>query len=340
VTELELAEQDDGSFLASWNGDRIGAARIADGEAKIIMLDEPPRASCDQLLDWLEARGATTLHARALLLRHVARQRGYTGALRASLRRGEDAPGDVLAQTQALLPGCAVTVAPHGRLRGIVASLVSGLADMTRLRADPGDGRPVVTAAVPERADVNAEAIAMALDVTLSVHARFGAASRHVDTISFDHSSHGMATGTTGGEAARQLGQIHVNADYVLAQGRELDPARPRGGVTSVPEPWSTVDAITAHELWHKIEMAWDTERFAETIEFRRAVGGIFGKETLEKVFTDGDARAILARAVSAYATTNRLEASAEMFKQWWCGPPPKGSVPEQFGAIVSRFFP
>jgi hypothetical protein len=86
--------------------------------------------------------------------------------------------------------------------------------------------------------------------------------------------------------------------------------------------------------------MAWDTERFAETVEFRRAVGALFGKETLEKVFADDDALRALAREVSGYATTNRLEATAEMFKRWWCGPAPANSVPEQFGAIVNRFFP
>jgi DNA-binding XRE family transcriptional regulator len=169
------------------------------------------------------------------------------------------------------------------------------------------------------------------------VHARFGAAAAHVNTISFDYSSHGMATGKHAGEAARQLGVIHVNANFVLTEG--IDASWRSGAPVSLPVPWSSLDATTAHELWHKIELAWETEHYAESIEFRRAVGALFGKATIEQVFTDEAARAVLASEVSAYATTNRVEATAEMFELFWCGPPPNGSIAEQFGAIVDRFF-
>jgi hypothetical protein len=338
VSELVLAEEADGSFVASWNDETIARVRLDKTKAQVLAHDAPPRVGCEQLLDWLEGRGAETLHARSLLLRHAARQRGYTGALRAALRRRSDAPGDVVAQVNALLPDVTVELAPHGRLRGLVASLVSGVADMTRLRAEPSAPLPVVTALVPQRAELNTEAIARAFDMTYSVHRRFGAASAHVDTISFDHASHGMAAGKTAGEAARQLGVIHLNANYALA--RDLDPSWRAGVPASLPSPWASIDATTAHELWHKIELAWETEHYADSIEFRRAVGQLFGKETIEKVCTDTDAAAVLAQEVSAYAATNRLEATAEMFKYFWCGPAAPGSIPARFAEIVDRFFP
>jgi hypothetical protein len=337
VTALELREEEDGTFVAWWNREAFGRVRLEKTNAQVLTRDAPPRAACDALLDELEARGAETLRARALLLRHVARQRGYTGALRAALVRGDTAPGDLVTQVSALLPDVAVHLAPHGRLRGVVASLVSGLADMTRLRAQPQAGGPVITAAVPDRAELNAEAVAMALDVTLAVHARFGPACAHVTTISFDHSSHGMATGRHAGEAARQLGEIHVNANFVLTQG--IDAGWRSAPPAALPASWTSLDATTAHELWHKIELAWETEHYAQSVEFRRALGGLFGRETLEKVFADDAGLALMAERVSDYAATNRVEATAEMFKRYWCGPPPKDSVPEQFGSIVDRFF-
>src|SRR4029077_1296677 len=107
-----------------------------------------------------------------------------------------------------------------------------------------------------------------------------------------------------------------------------------------VPAPWSSLDARTSHELWHEVELAWENARCADSVEFRRALRARLGQQTLEKVFADDDALRVLAREVSGYATTNRLEATAEMFKRWWCGPQPEGSVPERFGAIVNRFFP
>jgi len=161
----------------------------------------------------------------------------------------------------------------------------------------------------------------------------------------------GGATKLTASEAERNLGVIHLNANMAFVSGTETmarqreqrraaNPELIHRAVAEVPAPWSSLDATTAHELWHKIEMAWETERYADSVEFRRAVGGLFGKETLEKVFTDDDALRVLAREVSGYATTNRLEATAEMFKRWWCGPAPENSIPEQFGVIVNRFFP
>jgi hypothetical protein len=337
VTQLVIAEEDDGTFVASWNDETIARARVEPAAVRLLTLDAPPRQACEELLDWCEQRGAVTLETRSLLLRHAARQRGYTGLLRGALRREEATPGDLVAQVNALLPDVTVHLAPHGRLRGVVASLLSGLADMTRLRAESAGGLPVVTASIPERAELNAEAIAMALDITFAVHARFGSASAHVTTISFDHGSHGMATGKHAGEAARQLGVIHVNANYVLAQ--DIYPAWRSGPPASLPVPWSSLDATTAHELWHKMELAWETEHYPDSIEFRRAVGGLFGKETIEKVFLDDGALAVLATEVSDYAATNRVEATAEMFKQYWCGPPPKDSVAEKFGVIVDQFF-
>lgn len=297
----------------------------------------------------LESRGATEIDSAAVLVRLAARQVGYGGPLRAPLTKGGPAyPAGTAAQVEQLLPATKVRERPHRTLfRSWVAHATRGMPGMTRLSIEPLDGRPKLRVHLPQREDQIAEVIALAVDTALAVHARFGSASDHVREISFDHSMHEMTAGEVAGAAPQNLGMIHLNASYSFAQGLE-DLGRSRGepsSVTlsapgSVPGPWTTIDGIVAHELWHKIEMAWEARRYAQTIEFRREIGRWFGQATLERVFNDGDACSELAAAVSPYAATNRMEATAEMFMLWWCGPPATGSIAERFGDLVETYFP
>ena len=45
---------------------------------------------------------------------------------------------------------------------------------------------------------------------------------------------------------------------------------------------------------------------------------------------------------VSLYATTNMREATAEMFKLWWCSSPeaPPAPLVARFGALIDRYYP
>ena len=45
---------------------------------------------------------------------------------------------------------------------------------------------------------------------------------------------------------------------------------------------------------------------------------------------------------VSPYATTNIREATAELFKLWWCASPqsPPAPLVARFGALLDRYYP
>jgi hypothetical protein len=202
---------------------------------------------------------------------------------------------------------------------------------------------------MPARPDQIAETVALTVDTALAVRARFGDAVDYVDRISFDHASHGMSTGKIAGAAAHIQGLIHLNASYCFVEGVEvierarqarIAEGRPAATSAEVPTRWTVLDGIVSHELWHKIELAWEARRYRETMDFRREIGSWLGVRTLEEVFDVPAARATLAAGVSAYAATARLEATAEMFKLWWCGPPPPGSLAARFGDLVERNFP
>jgi hypothetical protein len=49
-----------------------------------------------------------------------------------------------------------------------------------------------------------------------------------------------------------------------------------------------------------------------------------------------------IVQEVSAYATTNMREATAEMFMLWWCSRPdaPPAPLVRRFGALVDRYYP
>ncbi len=297
------------------------------------------------------AAGATQIDSGDLLVRLAARQAGYGGPLRAPLTRGTAlALGDLASQVEQLLPDTRVRALPHrNRFLRKVADFTSGFGGMTRLSIEPTDGRPSFRVGLPERDDHVAEAVALAVDTAFGVQERFGRAAQFVNAISFDHAVHGMAEGKTAGAAPRLSAFIHMNASYSFVEGLEaLAAARAsrqgevptKGNPAEVPKPWTAIDGVVAHEMWHMIEGEWESRDYAATIEFRRVIGGWFGQPTLEKVFEVPEARYALGMHVSPYAASARLEATAEMFKRWWCGPAPSGSIPERFGALVETYFP
>jgi hypothetical protein len=86
-------------------------------------------------------------------------------------------------------------------------------------------------------------------------------------------------------------------------------------------------------------------------VEFNRALGEELGVETFEHALRGRDAgapepwragfRRIVAE-VSPYATTNMREATAELFKLWWCASPqsPPAPLVARFGALLDRYYP
>jgi hypothetical protein len=76
-------------------------------------------------------------------------------------------------------------------------------------------------------------------------------------------------------------------------------------------------------------------------------LGEYFGVDTLEHVMHPGPrgdpektkaALRQLATEVSLYAATNVREATAEMFKAWWCAAGETTGVVELFGRLVGEF--
>jgi hypothetical protein len=86
-------------------------------------------------------------------------------------------------------------------------------------------------------------------------------------------------------------------------------------------------------------------------VEINRALGSELGVETFEHALRGREVSAPvewrqafrrIVDEVSPYATTNMREATAELFKLWWCATPTTGAAPlvACFGAQLDRFYP
>jgi len=302
------------------------------------------------------------------LVRHQARLAGMDGELRMPLRgtienvvtppiadHHDQADADALARAVERLTGVPVAVrAPSGWLAKVARGAVSGFADMVNLTVQPGD-RQGFAVAVPNRADVLPESLALATDIILGVRRRFGPAIDHLKMASFDHSSHGLKAGRYSGQAQPNVGIIHLNAWYALAEQLE-EKRRPHDvpppgchSIGSVLPQYGSLERTTAHELWHQIEAAFEARDYRGSIEFRRQLGIHFGVETLEHAVLGRNresppawcsAQERLVAEVSDYGATLPGEATAEMFKDWWCPVAPPSPAVTLFAELVEARFP
>jgi hypothetical protein len=96
--------------------------------------------------------------------------------------------------------------------------------------------------------------------------------------------------------------------------------------------------------MWHQMEGAIEAQRAMDGIELRRALGEALGVETLERAVNGGRTRAPeawsaaharLVKEVSPYAATAPVEATAEMFKLWWCGSGDLAPIVRRFGELA-----
>jgi hypothetical protein len=105
-----------------------------------------------------------------------------------------------------------------------------------------------------------------------------------------------------------------------------------------------------AHEYWHNLDTTLVASP-ARYLELNRALGAELGVETFEHALRgqgrgapDEWQRAFrrIVEEVSPYAATNMREATAELFKLWWCADPAGATSPlvARFGALLDRFFP
>jgi hypothetical protein len=194
-----------------------------------------------------------------------------------------------------------------------------------------------------------AEPVATAIDTTLAVKRRFGRAAAGVLGLSFDHGGSQFATGAVVGSAESATGTVFLSPNLACAD--EMTAQRRREGGTgrsaSVPPPFTALEGVTAHELWHNLDAAIQVA--GTYTEFNRLLGEALHVATFEHALRGGEprapaewreARVRLAREVSVYATTSPREATAEMFKLWWCSSGVASPLVARFGELVDRFYP
>jgi len=280
------------------------------------------------------------------LTRTEARLARWTGPLRAPLTPpGPTPPGGAgvdppLAVVQALLPGVDVSRRGFGRT-------------VLHLRAVTADGGFRIRLKAPDRSDLMPEVVAAALDTALAIRRRYGRMAAGVHTITIDDGAGGMDDHMTAGSTQGGSGTIYLETSLAFADALSADRLRRGGhrGVSAVvPRPWFNIDGVVAHELWHNMDATVATTP-GVYVEFNRALGEELGVETFEHALRGRDAGAPapwragfrrIVEEVSPYATTNMREATAELFKLWWCASPQSTPAPlvARFGALLDRYYP
>lgn len=294
----------------------------------------------------MAAGGGVVLDSQSPVVRDQARRQGYTGPLRGPLTLlglPVDRPATAAAVSALIGRPVSEDVPRRHRLLSAVRSGRRGVVCLTV--AEP---RLVVT--IPESPDLMIESVAGAIDTVLAVRDHFGTHAGHLQLVTFDRDSHGAGGTTWAGQANQTVFSIHLNDSLALADGwvrlrRERETAGARQTSAVVPHPFTLVDGVSAHEAWHQIEFKFRGRR-ADHAEFRRELGVVLGVDTLEQAI-QGRQRAApeelllackrLVQTVSPYAARNPLEATAEMFKLWWCGV--SNPTIDCFGRQLERFF-
>jgi hypothetical protein len=349
--------------LDAWRGDRQVAALVespAGAGATVTLLGrEAPMdpAEVRALLDALIAlpTGLELVTADPFV-RDIARRHGFDGALRGALapvtsgaRGRADDPAGVRDAVQRLVPGIDVGLQPlPGPARALLRRAVSGVGRTFDLVARSDEHARPIRFSVPQRHDLLVESVARCIDITIEIHRRFGRVASSARRVSFDYADFLLLSGHNVGSADRGSGVIHMNASLASLEGlMEMELQRARhggGGSAGVLAPYHQVDGTTAHEMWHQMEGAIEARRAMDGIELRRRLGEALGVETLEQAVNGGRPRAPqawrvaharLVDEVSPYAATAPLEATAEMFKLWWCAVGEPSPIVRRFGELA-----
>jgi hypothetical protein len=196
---------------------------------------------------------------------------------------------------------------------------------------------------VPDRMDVSLERLADAIRALSSVRRRFPWAA--VRTASFDDASALTRKEVSGSVIEFRLLEIHVARGLIMAS---TDEASGDGFGDRPAETSSWLVQVLVHECWHLVESVFETTRYRDSLEFRKALGNLIGVATLEHAYGAGshatreEQRAALDRlrqAVGEYATTAPREGTAELFTASWLGLS-HDPVVVAFGELVYRFLP
>lgn len=350
-------------LLEAWSGEQRVAVFVESGTPErttVALVGRAPAmdpSAIRALLDALTTYVPTGLELATTdpLMRDVARRHGFVGALRGALVPTASVPGwtndptGVRDAVQQLLPDIAVGVESNaGPARTLLRRVVSGVGKSFNLYARPRDDEPRTRFSVPFRDDLLVESLARCIDTTIAVRRRFGAVAAGVRRVSFDHADFQLLHGQNAGSADRASGIIHMNASLASVEGLMTMEARRAerggGGSAGVIAPYNQIDGTSAHEMWHQMEGAIEGRRAMVGIELRRQLGQALGVETLEQAVNGSRPRspdawklahARLVDEVSPYGATAPVEATAEMFKLWWCATSEPTPIVRRFAELV-----
>ena len=360
---LEVGFRPDTDGFSLWAGVQQVVAVRARADRLAFAVDVFAEGRCDRpvadriltAVEGMAAGPAAVVDSASAVLRDQARRRGYQGPLRAPLVIGSRLSGppagaaparSVEAAVSELIGRSVTAEEPGGGRRRLLDAVRRGSPRAVR-RLTVDDPRLVVT--IPDTTDLMVESVARAVDTILAVRDLFKEHATHLDVVHFDHTSEAEAA-RWAGQANALVFSIHLNdnlvvADTWVAHRRGQEAAAGPSRSATVPHPFSRVDGVAAHEAWHQIEFKF-RGRHADYIAFKRELGGALGVATLEHAIHGRQRNAPaelvqachrLATTVSPYATTNPLEAAAEMFKLWWCGV--SNPTIDCFGGLLDRYF-
>jgi hypothetical protein len=174
-----------------------------------------------------------------------------------------------------------------------------------------------------------------------------------VHAISIDDGAGGFDDHSTLGSAQSGTGTFFLDTslaclDAIDGLRERWQGRRPVSAV--VGRPWFVLDGVVAHEYWHNLDSTVVASP-ATYLAFNRELGAELGVETFEHALRGGARDAPpawrsgfrrIVEEVSPYATTNIREATAELFKLWWCvsSSRPASPLVARFGALVERYYP
>jgi hypothetical protein len=311
------------------------------------------------------------LRGESLLLRHMARRLGFRGGLRVPLEAKldnvvspmpfNDRPQIVdrhervewLITSLRDLGVDSLAARPNLAFGRLMKRLVGGVGATMEVIIEWAPGRSFIVS-MPDRWDLMPEGVALAGDMTTSVLNRFPDRAFAVKFVYFDRATYGMKAGRHAGVTEGSAPSVHLNVGFVAVEeslrmmSNRADNA---GRSTSArpPPPFFAVDGTVAHELWHKIESVFEAHHYKSSIAFRRQLGLHLGVETLEHAVKGGSKNASapwqaahrrLVDEVSSYAATSPREATAEMFKLWWCRNGAATPMVARFGELIDEFLP
>lgn len=280
-------------------------------------------------------------------LRHYLQRVGFTGMPGRELEAGPEAvPAPAPTTTEALarslnhlLGAQQVQPEPMGRLRRVTARWEHGNAESHRLRLGlrgHGDFRVLL----PARADLMLDQLAEATRMLLALFGRFPGVRPGV---AFSFKYREITSGRAHGVANTQeilLSPSLICADLAMRKVHDPDFHPPTGR--------SDLEMVIAHEVWHAVEFHLIGRSHQQAARFRAEIGQLLGVDTLEHAFpgaraepTDAHRRAhhLLRTGVSAYAGAAPMEATAELFTEYWLSPTPR-PLARAFGGIVERYVP